>query len=160
MSTDPRNFIPGADAFGAFWQDFTSRIMSAGLPTPVQNPNVEMLNQTRRAFFDALAKHSEEFMRSEAFLHSMKQAMDASLAWQQTLNQTLQKGLSAAQMPTRNDTDSIAMLIRGVEDRLLDRIGVLEERIDELSGGSGPDKKSAKPRTTASRPRKTGRSGR
>jgi hypothetical protein len=103
-----------------------------------------MLNNMRRMFFDSLARHSEEFMKSEQFLQGMKQAMDAGLAWQQTINQSMQKTLSAAQMPTRGDTDHIALLVRGLEDRLLSKIEELSDRVASLeSDESGETAKPA-----------------
>ena len=140
----------GKDPFSSFWQDFTSRMMAAGMPAQPQNPSVEMLNNMRRMFFDSLARHSEEFMKSEQFLQGMKQAMDAGLAWQQTINQSMQKTLSAAQMPTRGDTDHIALLVRGLEDRLLSRIEELSDRVASLESEDGVNAKpGAAPRRAA-----------
>lgn len=128
--------FPGNDAFAKFWQDFSAQMMAAGMPTQPQNPSVEAAAQMRRIFFDAMAKHAEEFMRSEAFLKNMKQAMDAGLAWQQSMNQAMQKTLGAAQMPSRSETDHIALLVRGMEDRLVDKIEALSRRVAKMENGT------------------------
>jgi hypothetical protein len=71
-------------------------------------------------------------MRSEAFLAAMKQSTDHALAWQQSMNQVLQKGLSAGQMPSRADADHVVSLIRGMEDRLLEKLDRISERVDRI----------------------------
>lgn len=138
MSGQPQGFpFPGQDSFTAFWQDFSARMMAAGLPMGAQNPSLDAMNQMRRMFFDSLAQHAEKFMRSEGFLQSMKQSMDAGLAWQQTLNQAMQKNLAAAQMPSRADVEHIALLVRGVEDRLSQKLDELSRRVNAVEGGAG-----------------------
>jgi flagellar biosynthesis chaperone FliJ len=62
----------------------------------------------------------------------MKQSMDNALALQQTVNESLQKGLASAQMPSSNDADHVVMLIRGMEERLADKIDKLTERMGKL----------------------------
>lgn len=147
--------FPGNDAFAKFWQDFSSQMMAAGMPTQPQNPSVEAAAQMRRIFFDAMAKHAEEFMRSEAFLKNMKQAMDAGLAWQQSINQAMQKGLGAAQMPSRSETDHIALLVRGMEDRLIDRIDDISNRVAALEGSNGTTRKTTAKRAKVATRAKT-----
>lgn len=138
MSSEPNPFgNMGRDPFTAFWQDMTGRMMSAGIPTAPSNPSLETMNQMRRVFFDALAQHSEQFMRSEAFMKSMKQAMDASLAWQQTLSQTMQKGLATAQMPSRSDIEHLTGLVHGFEERMNRKLDELNDRIATLESGGG-----------------------
>jgi hypothetical protein len=48
------------------------------------------------------------------------------------MNQTLQKGLSAAQVPSRADADHLVVLVRGMEDRLLERLAKIEQRLGQL----------------------------
>lgn len=133
MGPDFSHMFANADAFGAFWSDFLRRAASQGV-APTQPPTPDTFAQLRRAFFDALAEHADKFMRSEAFLVAMKQSLEQSLAFQQTLNDMMKKGLTANQVPTRDDADHITMLVRGVEDRVLDRLERLSRRLDQLEG--------------------------
>ena len=126
--------IPGFDPFMKFWGDFMGKMGAAGMPTP--QPSQDFMNQMRRAFFDAMATHADQFMRSEAFLSMMKQGMETSLAWQQSINQFLQKGLAAAQMPSKVDSDHLVSLVRGMEERVLERMDELNKRIDRLEGAN------------------------
>ncbi|MCG3128308.1 MAG: hypothetical protein CHACPFDD_03190 [Phycisphaerae bacterium] len=130
MPDDAKSPFPAADPFTAFWGEFMTRMTSMGFQPP--QPGADAMQQMRRAFFDAMAQYADNFMRSEAFLGAMKQSMDSALAWQQSMNQFLQKGLSTAQMPSRADTDHIVQLMRGLEDRLLGRVAILETRMDSI----------------------------
>lgn len=125
--------LPGAEQMTAFWQEFLGKMGGV-------QPGPDATERMRKAFFDAFARWAEEYMRSDAFLASMKQATDAALAWQQNMNEMLKKGLSAAQMPSRDDADHVTLLVRGMEDRLLDRLEQITRRLDKL------EKTSAKPK--------------
>lgn len=133
MSAAPNTF-PGMDAFTGFWTDFMNKMNAAGVPTPPAGSDVA--NQVRRAFFDAMARHAEEYMRSDQFLAAMKQGMDNALALQQNMNQFLQRGMAGAQMPSRVDTDHLVVLIRGMEDRLLNKLEDLQSRVERLEAGT------------------------
>jgi len=154
MPADERT-VP-TDPFTAFWCDVLRRMSGAGFNMP--SPDSELAEQMRRAFFDAWARYFDEFFRSEAFMASMKQAMDSTLAWQQMWKEHLQRGLSAAQVPSREDTDHIVMLIRGVEDRILEKLEQLSERVAKLEGR--PRRTAAAAATSASGGKPAARRGR
>lgn len=124
------------DPFTAFWTDFTSKMWSAapGASGPPPAPSPDVMKQMRQAFFDAMARYADEFMRSEAFLGMMKQTMDNALAWQQMMNQMLQRNLSAAQVPSQADADHTVMLVRGMEDRVMKKLEEMEARLRGLEG--------------------------
>lgn len=131
MSGDkPPSPFPGLDPFVSMWNDFAGRMAAVGMTPPPAGSDAAQ--QMRRAFFDSMAQYFDQFMRSEAFLSAMRQSMENGLAMQHMINQQLQKSLNAMQMPSRVDTDHVTMLVRGVEDRLLDRIEELHKRIDRI----------------------------
>ena len=136
MNTESKSPIPGMDQFASFWQDFMSRMSTpsgsaAGMgAAPWMTPAA--LEQARKAFFEAMSKHADEFMRSEAFLGAMKQSMENALAWQNMMNQFLQKSAAAAQVPSRADADHVVLLVRGMEERVLDKLEQLAARIEKL----------------------------
>ncbi len=133
--SDAANPFAAFDPFMRFWTEFAGRCAAAGAPPP--SPPADLLSQMRRAFFDALAQQADQFLRGEAFLAVMKQTMESSLAWQQTLNQFLQKGLSASQIPSRADADHVVVLLRGLEERLHERLDDLARRIERVESVSG-----------------------
>lgn len=128
------------DAFTAFWTDYWGRLASSGAGAAIPQPPPDVMAQMRKTFFDAMSEHMDGVMRSEAFLNAMKQSMDHALAWQQMLNQTLQKGLSGAQMPSRDSADHVVMLVRGMEERVLGRLEDLAKRIEKLEKPPGGKK--------------------
>lgn len=126
------------DPFTAFWTEFWQRAGGAGAPAAA--PQTEFFEQARKAFFSAWSQYFDEYLRSEAFLSAMKQAMDNALAWQKTVNETLQKGLAAAQVPSREDADHLVMLVRGMEDRLVAKLDDLAARVEALERGRQPER--------------------
>lgn len=130
MSDKSQSPFPSLDPFMQMWNDFAGRMSAVGMTPPAASS--DGAQQMRRAFFDSMAQYFDQYMRSDAFLSAMRQSMESGLAMQNMVNQQLQKGLNSMQMPSRVDTDHVAMLIRGVEDRLLDRIDELHKRIDRM----------------------------
>ncbi len=149
MSSESSPF-GSADPFTKFWTEFWGKLSeSGGAPA---SPSADVMNQMRRVFFDAMARQADEFMRSEAFLAAMKQAMDSSLAWQQSLNQFLSKGLQTAQMPSRVDADHMAVLVRGMEERVLARLEELSQRVGRLEQAESGGPAAGKPARAAEKP--------
>ncbi len=96
------------------------------------SPQDEMLKQARRVFLDTWGQQCEKFMGSEPFLEAMRQSMDQSIAFKQQLNDFLKRTLHDNQMPTRDDTDSIVEVLRSVEQRVVDRLDTLSQRVEAL----------------------------
>jgi hypothetical protein len=133
----------GIDPFMRFWTDLMSKMTAAGVTPP--HPSQDLMQQLRRAYFDALAEQADQFLRSETFLNAMKQGMESSLAWQQAINQFLQKGLATAQIPSRADAEQLVVLLRGMEERVLDRIEDLSRRVATLESARGGSMRRPKP---------------
>lgn len=122
--------MPGPEMWTKFWTDYCAKAMPVG--GAMNASPQEFGERMRKGFFEAMTKYFEEYLRSEAFLNSMKQSMDHALAWQQAMNQYMQKSLSAAQMPTREDADHVVLLIRGMEDRVMARLDEMAKRIEKM----------------------------
>lgn len=133
MSTNSNPFF-GNDPFTRFWTDFMGKLATAGIAPP--QPAADVLKDIRRTFFDVLAEQADQFMRSEAFLNMMKQGVESGLAWQQNMSQFMQKGLQAAQLPSRADADHFVVLLRGMEDRIVERIDDLAKRVERLESAA------------------------
>lgn len=131
------------DPFSRFWMDLMSNMSSGGFAGQGTSNQSEYTSRARRAFFDAWANHCDEFMRSPTFLDAMKKSMDASLAFKQQVNEFLMRSLHESQMPTRGDTDSIMMVLRSMEERVLSRIDRLTQRVEAIEDG-GKDRGTAK----------------
>jgi hypothetical protein len=124
-NADPNN------AFAKLWADWANQMMGAGF-SPPGDAREAMLRQMRQAFFDAWARCCEEFLGSDAFLDAMKKSMDGALAFRQQLNEFMTRALHEAQAPARSDTDSIMLVLHGLEERVLSRLEDLAERVAAL----------------------------
>ena len=137
------------EAFTKFWSDAMAG-MNPQVASMFGVPSDEVTRQMRQAFFDAWERHCEEFMKSEAFLETMKNSMDHAIAFREQMNQFFTKTLNTYQMPSQEDTDSILLAVRRLEDRVLKRVDELSRRVEaiEAAGASGGSKPSgAKART-------------
>jgi hypothetical protein len=123
-----------ADPFSKMWFDMMSKLATGGFSPSSSScsPMDEAAKQMRQAFFDAWQQQCEEFMRSEPFLAMMKRGMDNALAFREQLNEFLTKALHHGQMPARSDTDAVLLVLRSLEERLLERIDQLTERVERL----------------------------
>lgn len=131
FGTDDKN-----NPFAKFWTDMAAQMMGPPTAPPNQGDARDaMFRQMRQAFFDAWARSCEEFLSSEMFLEAMKKSMDASLAFRQQMNEFFAKALHETQSPTRSDTDSILLVLHGLEDRLLARIEDLSQRVAAMETG-------------------------
>lgn len=152
MTSAPGPNANPADVFTRFWSEMFGKGSGAGMGAAFGQSREETNRQMQQAFFDAWARHCDEFMRSEAFLDIMKRSMDNAIAFRQQLNDLLDKTLEQSHIPTRGDTDSILLAVRRLEQRVLGRLDSLTQRVDELErrtgepakGAAGPSKPRAK----------------
>ena len=138
-----------SDPFSRFWVDLMSKMSGTPFAPTASQMQDDAMKRMRQAFFDAWAKHCDEFLRSDAFLDVLKKSMDSALAFKQELNEFLTKALHDKQMPARSDTDSILLVLRSMEDRVLERMDRLAQRVDALESSvssASPDAGSGKRR--------------
>ncbi len=155
--TDTKPDQDAAEPFARAWGDFMSRFGMADAagssneaPTPSWSD--EAMKQMQRAFMDALAKYCDEFMRSPQFLNMMKQSMDNALSFKQHVDRFLTEAHRSVHSPSIGDVDDIVGLLRTIEDRVIERIDVLETRLRDVEGPGR--RKSAKRKTGSSAGRK------
>lgn len=154
MATSNRTPFGGADPFTALWSEWMKKLAASvpgGAEAASATATSEMAGQMRKTFFDAMSQHADQYMRSDAFLAAMKQSMDNALAWQQMVNQFLQKGVSGAQLPTRADSEHVVRLIRGMEDRLIAKLENMEGRVARLEKAAGVETPKPRGRKRAAR---------
>ena len=131
------------DPFIRFWSDIMAG-MSGSSPSR-GSMQEDMLRQMRQTFFDTWAKQCEDFMRSEAFLAMMKQSLDNALTFRERTSEFLQKTLNDAQMPSREDTESILTTVRALQEQVLDRLEALTRRVEALETSTGRLSTEGKP---------------
>ena len=149
MSNHSGSSGQAADVFTKFWTDAMSRAGAVG-GTMFGASREEASKQMRQAFFDAWERQCEEYMKSEAFLKAMKQSMDNALTFREQMNQFLTTALRTYQMPSQDDTDSILLAVRRLEERVLKRVDDLSRRVEamETRGRESIDTGAREKRTT------------
>ena len=152
-----------SDPFTKYWSEMMGHLSAGQGASPggsqASNPfgafgpsQEEVARQMRQAFFDSWARYAEDYMRSDAFLDAMKKSMEQALAFKQQVNEFLTKSLRESQMPTQDDTDSILLAVRRLEERVLDRLAALTRRVEGLearhdASNDGMPTVGSKPRT-------------
>ncbi len=129
------------DPFTAFWSDWMAKM--PGVNPPASSGTPDVLKQMRQAFFDAMAQYADQFMRSEQFLNATKQAMENALAFRQQIDQFLTQSVRNMQAPARADTDHILIVLRSMEERVLNRLEQLDQRVSELENEKAKSKRVA-----------------
>lgn len=128
----PTGFDGGGDPFSAFWSAFATKSPFDMMADQSAEVRDEMLGRMRQAFFDAWERHCIEFMGSEQFLEAMKQAMDGALTFRKQMNDFLTRSMRDAQIPTKQDSDSIVEILRGLEEGLTHRLEDISRRVAAL----------------------------
>lgn len=127
----------GSDAFTKFWSDMMSQMSGAGFGAMFEGSRENAQKAMRQAFLDAWQHHCEEFMRSDAFLESMKISMDNAMSFREQMNKFVSDAMRQSPLPTKTDTDSILQVLHGFEVRVLDQMQRMTTRIDSLEARLG-----------------------
>ena len=131
------------DQFTKFWSDMMANAGKLGMEPPPHAPD-EARKHMRRAVCDSWAAQGDEYMPSEPCRDTMKKSLDNARAFKQQMKEFFTKHLHDAQMPARSDTDSILLVLRSLEERVLAKLEDLAERVERLETASA-SKGSKKP---------------
>lgn len=133
-------------SFQKVWMETLSK-MGLGGP-PAGSGGAEAMNewgkQMQRAYLDAMAKWSDEYMRSPQFLEQLKSSMEQTLAFRKQMEEFIGKAsnqaFSGSLMPGPAD---VLKAVKDMESRMTSRIAEIAERVAALEGESVPKRKSA-----------------
>jgi len=123
-----------SEPFTQFWTDFFNRMNpgNVGMPSAGPAPSQDAARQMQQMFYDAMAKYFDDYMRSDQFRQMIKESMDRTIAFKQQMDQFLAQLHRGVQSPSREDLDDIGATLRSIEDRLLDRLDDIDERVADL----------------------------
>jgi hypothetical protein len=109
--------------------------MAAAMMTP------EALRRMQSAFFDAMAQHAEQTMRSPQFLEAMKRSMDQALQHKRQMDDFLKSNMASAfETATGGANGEILNAIRQSHAEVVAEIRKLESRVAHLEQASGASK--------------------
>ena len=134
------------EAFQKVWADTFNRMLQVGMTFTPESTPPEFIKQMRSSIFQAMAQSWEEFLRSPQFLDGMKQWMDSAIAFRKLHTETMTRIHEETRTPSSDDIDAVLVAMRRLEQRIVDRIEELVERLDKVSPrGNGKAAASSKP---------------
>lgn len=170
----------GVDPVMGFWRDVWARsAATAGMPggTPGATPGFvppsgfgmppgfgstppggeafsgftpEAMRRMQAAFFEAMAQHAEQWMKSPQFLESMKRTMDRALDFRRQMDDFLQSNMASAfETATGGANTEIMGAIRHSTAQIQTQMEQLGARLDEIESRLDGVKPSSR-RDTAS----------
>jgi hypothetical protein len=135
--------MPNPFAAAAGGSPFDPAAMASAMMTP------EALRRMQSAFFDAMAQHAEQTMRSPQFLEAMKRSMDQALQHKRQMDDFLKSNMASAfETATGGANGEILNAIRQSHAEVLSELKKLETRVANLEQSGG----AAKPAVTAEKP--------
>jgi hypothetical protein len=115
------------------WLEMVTKMMSAGVTMDPNQSPPDAAHRLRDISLAAMGQQVDQYLRSPQFLGMMKQSLDAQIAFRRQLNQFFTEALHSVQGVAKQDVDALALSVRHVENRVLDRIETLCERLEQVS---------------------------
>jgi len=91
----------------------------------------------QRRWFDAVSKSMDAYMRSPAFLHTVKQNTDAAIRFKRHADDVATEFARNANIPTAGDISGLFERLHSVEEVILSRLGRIEERLQSIEERTG-----------------------
>ena len=122
-----------AQQLGALWLEMMTKMASAAMTTDPRSPPPDAARHVRDASLGALGQQADKYMRSPQFLSQMKQSLDAQIAFRKQLNEFWTGAHHSVQGVAQQDVQALALSVRQLERRVLDRIETLCDRLERLT---------------------------
>jgi hypothetical protein len=119
-------------AFFKIWAECMAKLAQSAFSFSPDAVPPEMLRQMRAGMLRALAQSWDEFLRSPQFMEGMKQMMENALAFRKLSTEFLTKAQQELGGVTVEDVDGLVGAVRNLEARVLERLGVLSQQIEEI----------------------------
>lgn len=142
MNDDSRdrtgNAADATEAFARMWTDFAAKMSQAAASATAagktSGPELppEMARMFRDTFFRSMGEYVEEFMRSPEFLQMMRESLRQSIQTRKQINDWLGQVWHEFQGTSRQDVDQIMLVMRHVEQRMVEEFEKVQEHVGEL----------------------------
>ncbi|MAE63697.1 MAG: hypothetical protein CMJ18_05450 [Phycisphaeraceae bacterium] len=122
----------------------------------------EAMRSMRAAFLKAWGESCEQAMRSPEFLEAVRKAMAGAIEMRRQTNEWLGRLQHEFQGTSRQDVDQIMLVMKHLEQRLVDGFERIEGRLDEFDtrlddleakarSGARPARRAARPASVKTR---------
>lgn len=134
-----RAYDPIMKPFVDFWSDYMKQANEATREFLDDIDDQANIKSFQRRWFDAVSKSADAYMRSPAFLQSMKQNTDAAIKLKLQADDLANEVARNANIPTASDISGLFERLHSVEEAILGRLGQIEERLESIEEkiGSG-----------------------
>ncbi len=125
--------------FVDFWSDYVQQANDATREFLDGIDDQTNVKSFQRRWFDTVGKSAEAYMRSPAFLQSMKQNSDAAIKFKRQADDLANEMARNANIPTTGDISGLFERLHSVEEAIVGRLGRIDERLKSIEEriGSG-----------------------
>jgi hypothetical protein len=130
---------PVVQPFVDFWSDYVKQANDATREFLDGIDDQTNIKSFQRRWFDTVSKSADAYMRSPAFLQSMKQNTDAAIKLKRQADDLAKEMARNANIPTTGDISGLFERLHSVEEVILSRLGRIDERLGSIEEtiGSG-----------------------
>lgn len=130
-------FDPLVQPFVDFWSSYIEQTNDATRQLIEEFDGQTDAKTWQRRWFDAVSKSMDAYMRSPAFLQTMKQNTDVVVKAKRQANDFAAEFARNANVPTANDISGLFERLHSVEEVILRRLNQIEERLGSLEKQEG-----------------------
>jgi len=132
-------FDPIMQPFVDFWTQYAKQANDATREFLDGIDDQANIKTFQRRWFDTVSKSMDAFMRSPAFLQTMKQNTDAAIKMKRQADDLAAEIARNANIPTATDISGLFERLHSVEETILSRLNRIDERLEAIEEkiGSG-----------------------
>jgi hypothetical protein len=125
-------FDPVVKPFIDFWSDYVKQANDVARELLEGIDDGTDVKSLQRKWFDAVAKSMDAYMRSPAFLQTMKRNTDTIVKVKRRTDDLATEVARNANIPTANDISGLFERLRSVEETILSQLGRVEQRLQSI----------------------------
>jgi hypothetical protein len=123
---------PVFQPFIEFWSSYVNQATDTTREMVEEFADSANAKTWQRRWLDAVSKSMDAYMRSPAFLQSMKQNTDLLIKTKRQADDVAAEFARNANIPTAADISGLFERLHSVEEVILHRLGRIEERLEAM----------------------------
>jgi acyl carrier protein phosphodiesterase len=122
-----------AAGFQKLWMESFANMAGVWSQYSPASPPPEELRKMRTGMLKVLSNACDDFMRTPQFMEMMKISLNAGIELRRMAKEGMNRIHEQFETPSREDIDGVLLAIRHIEQRVLDRMEGLDERMANLA---------------------------
>ena len=122
-----------AAGFQKLWMESFANMAGVWSQYSPASPPPEELRKMRSGMLKVLSNACDDFMRTPQFMEMMKISLNAGIELRRMAKEGMTRIHEQFETPTREDIDGVLLAIRHIEQRVLDRMEGVDERVANLA---------------------------